>query len=262
MLLEWLYGLDMGILYPAIIVVIVGASELGGWIGRRSRGTGKEHANVGTVTGATLGLVALLLAFTFSIGLARFDVRRHLVLEEANAIGSAANFALMLPGPVQEPILDMLRDYTAVRIGLDIPFNVEKMKRDIAQSLDLQNRLWQQAVALTVADPQSLPVYRFVGSLNEINNLHEKRFAALRYRGPVEVMFMLLGISMVAIALTGYGGGVSGSRRRGVTWAISLTIVVLIMMIVDLDRPSRGLIQVPIQPLIDAAQGIPKPMAR
>jgi hypothetical protein len=251
-----LYELDLAILYPVTIILIAGAAALGAWIGRRVRGGATEGADISTLTGAALGLVALLLAFSFSLALSRYEVRRTLVLEEANAIGSTANFALMLPEPVQGPILRLLRDYTVVRIGLGVPFDPAKLERDVAQSLELQTRLWQQAVAVTATAPQSLPAYRFVASLNEMNNIHERRLTALRYHVPAAVMFMLIGVSMVALGFTGYQAGVTGSRRRVATLIMSVTVAVVIMLVVDLDRPTRGSIQVPVQPLVETAQGI------
>jgi len=96
---EWLYQLNLVVLYPLTIILIAGGAELGNWIGRRFRRTEPAGATIGTLTGAALGLLALLLAFSFSIALSLYDVRRNLILEEANAISSTANFALMLPEP-------------------------------------------------------------------------------------------------------------------------------------------------------------------
>ena len=201
MILNWLYECDLAILYSLTLILIAGAAQFGSAIGRRSRRNDTESGDISTLTGAALGLLALLLGFSFSLALSRFDVRRTLVLEEANAIGSTANFALMLPEPTQRPILSLLRDYTAVRIGLGVPFDPAKLERDIARSLNFQTRLWQQAVAVSAAAPQSLPAYRFVASPNEMNNIHERRLTALRYHVPSEVMFMLIGVAMVAVDL-------------------------------------------------------------
>ena len=145
----------------------------------------------------------------------------------------------MLPEPAQKPILRLLRDYVAVRIGLGIPFDPAKLYRDIARSVDLQTRLWQQAVAVTAAAPQSLPAYRFVGSLNEMNNIHEARLTALRYHVPAPVMLMLVGVAMVAMGFTGYNSGVTGSRRLTATLIMSVMVAVVIMVVMDLDRPAR-----------------------
>ena len=105
--------------------------------------------------------------------------------------------------------------------------------------------------------PQSLPAYRFVSSLNEMNNIHERRPTVLRNHVPSEVMLILIGISMVAMGFTGYHAGIVGAQRRIINLIVSITIAVLIMLVVDLDRPPRGFIVVPAQPLIDAEQAIP-----
>jgi hypothetical protein len=253
----WFYDLGAAFLYPIIAVLIAGSGELGNLIGYRLRKPHIEGGDIGTLTGAALGLLALLLAFSFSIALSRYDARRDMVLEEANAIGSTANFVLMLPDTSKRPILSLLRDYTAIRVGLGVPFDPAKMERDVAQSLVLQSQLWQQAVAMTQAAPQSLPAYRFVASLNEMNNIHERRLTVLRNHVPAEVMLMLIGVSMVAMGFTGYHAGIAGAQRRVINLIMSAMVAVLIMLVVDLDRPSRGLIVVPVQPLIDAAQTIP-----
>jgi hypothetical protein len=256
-MLDWLYESDLSVLYPLTAILIVGAAEVGGWIARRSFTTATGESDISTLTGAALGLLALLLAFSFSLALSRYEARRNWVLEEANAIGSTANFALMLPEPAREPVLHLLGDYTTVRIGLGIPFDPTKLERDIARSLDLQTKLWQLAVALTAAEPQSLPVYRFVASLNEMNNIHERRLTALRYHVPGEVMFMLIGVAMVAMGFTGYNASATGSRRRVATAIMSLMVATVMMLVIDLDRSERGLTRVPVQPLVDAAQSIP-----
>ena len=253
----WLYDLDASILYPIIAILIAGAGEAGSQIGLRHRDTQVDRSYIATVTGAALGLLALLLAFSFSLALSRYDLRRTMVLEEANAIGSTANFALMLPAEAQPPILRLLRDYTTVRIELGIPHDPAKLARDVARSTALQGELWQRAVTLSNAAPQSLPVYRFVGSLNEMNNIHERRLSSLRNQVPAEVMVTLIGVSMMAMGFTGFHEGVAGARRRTINLIMSATIALLIMLVVDLDRPSRGLIVVPVQPLIEALQGIP-----
>jgi len=257
MISEWFYGFDMPVLCLITIILVEGAAELGNRIGLRQRAADDRNVDVSTLAGASLGLLALLIAFSFSTAETRYELRRGMVLEEANAIGSTANFALMLPQPARESILTLLRDYTSVRIGLGVPYDPIKMEKDVARSLDLQARLWQQAVVVTASDPQSLPAYRFVASLNEMNNIHARRLTALRNHVPASVMFILIGTAIVAMGLAGYNMGVAGSKRHIINFIVSLTIVLVIMLVVDLDRPYRGLILVPADALVDAAAGIP-----
>lgn len=254
---DWVYDLDFSILYPAVVALSVVTALLGTWLGNRSRGHDGRREDLGMLAGSALGLLALLLAFSFSLALSRFDTRRTMVLEEANAIGSTANFALMLPKASQQPILDLLRDYVAVRTGLGTPYDPAKLEQDVQRSVDLQNELWALAVAVTAASPQGLPEYRFVNSLNEVNNIHERRVTALRYGIPREVVAILLGVALVAMLLIGYHSGMQGVKRPVVTLLMAATVGVVMTLVADLDRPARGFIQVPVQPLIDAGEAIP-----
>jgi hypothetical protein len=247
---DWLYEAPV-VLYLSPIVLIAGAAELGARFRRRSPVIADE-ASIGTLVGAALGLLALLLAFSFSLVLSRFEARSDRVLEEANAIRSVANFALMLPEQAQEPILHLLRDYIAVRIGLGAPDDPATLTRDVARSVDLQNQLWQQAVAVTAAAPQSLQADHFVAALNEMSNVRQNRLTALRYHVPGAVTLLLIAVAMVATGFTGYYAG-----DRVATFVMSLTIAVVIMLVIDLDRPASGLVRVPVQALIDVQQAIP-----
>ena len=128
------YEADLGILYPLVFAAIFVMAELGILLGRMFRAK-TQSTELGTFTGASLGLLALLLGFSFSLALSRYDARRGWVLEEANAISSTANFALMLPKQAQRPILSLLRQYVLIRRDLGIPYNPTKMNGDIARSV-------------------------------------------------------------------------------------------------------------------------------
>jgi hypothetical protein len=100
--------------------------------------------------------------------------------------------------------------------------------------------------------PQSLPAYRFVVFLNEMNNIHESRLTALRYHVPGAVTALLIAVAMVATRFAGYYAG-----DRVATFIMSLTIAVVILLVIDLDRPASGLIRVPVQALVDTQQAMP-----
>jgi hypothetical protein len=252
---NYLFDVNFAVLYPAIVLLVGGAAEFGAWLGGRSAG-GDARDRIGVLTGSALGLLALLLAFNFSLALSRYDARRAMVVEEANVIGNTADFALMLPQPAQAPILALLHEYIKVRTGLGVPYDPAKLDQGIARSLDLQTMLWQRATALTAGDPQALPVYRFVGSLNEMRNVQVRRLSAVRNHVPGEIILLLVGTAMVAIGFAGYQ--ISARATTRVAEAImSLLVATVIIAVVDLDRPARGLIQVSVRPLLDAERGIP-----
>jgi hypothetical protein len=253
---NYLFEVNFAVLYPLIVVLVGGAAEFGAWLGRRSADRDARD-RLSVLTGSALGLLALLLAFNFSLALSRYDARRITILEEANAIRTTANFALMLPQPAQASILELLRDYITVRAGLGTPYDLGKLDQDIARSLDLQNTLWQRATALTSADPQALPVYRFVASLNEMRNAHERRLTAMRNHVPSEILLILVAAAMVALGLAGYQIS-AGATPRIAAVIMSLLVATVIIAVVDLDRPARGLIQVSVRPLLDVERSFPR----
>jgi hypothetical protein len=243
--------IDATWLYPLVVIALVGAAELGAFIGRRRRPSEKSE-EMAILTGSALGLLALLLAFSLSHALSRYEARRAIVLEEANAIGSTANFAMMLPKEAQPAIRSLLRDYTEVRIGFRRPYDPAKLERDVARSREILNQLWLQAVA--VSDPQSLSVNRFAMSLDELTRLQEQRLISAQYSVPGAVLLVLLGVAVVAIGFTGYQSGLTESHLHAPTVLTAITIAIVIVLVVDLDQPARGLIRVPVEALVDVAK--------
>jgi hypothetical protein len=246
--------IDATFLYPIVIVLFIASAEFGSWIGRPLHRKTIRPEDLETLTVSVLGLLALVLAFTLSHSLSRYDNRRSLVVEEANAIESTAHLALMLPTQAQGPILSLLRDYIAVRIGLGVPYNSAKLQRDVTKSRDLLARLWQQAVA--VSEPQSLPADRFINSLDEMTKIQARRLNGYLYHIPNAFVLILLAVAISAIGFTGYHTGVTDTRPRLGMLIMAVMVAVVIVGVIDLDQPARGLIRVPVQALVDVAKEI------
>ena len=163
-----------------------------------------------TLQGAVLGLLALMIAFTFAMALSRFEGRRDAVLNEANAIGTTALRARLLPEPHGTETLNLLREYVQVR--LDITQRVptpEEFSAALSRSSEIHEALWQQAKAMAAKDSGIVPTGLFIQSLNELIDDQEKRLTALRNRVPNVVLLALYGVAAVAGAFSGYAGGLS-----------------------------------------------------
>ena len=253
---ETLQGLSLPVIFVLLFAAIMAAAEAGNWIGRRQVAK-SGNTDAGNMATATLGLLALLIGFTYAMAVARYDLRRQTVLEEANAIGSTVNFALMLPQADQAPVLAELHEYTNLRIGLGSPFDPAKLDADVKRSGDIRADLWRRGVAAETAQPQSLGVYQFVFNLNEMNNMGEKRLTALRNHVPFVITFMLGGTALIAMGFVGYGAGVNGNRRVYADVVMALLISGLIALMLDLQRPDRGSIDIPTQPLQDTLAAFP-----
>jgi hypothetical protein len=235
------------------LVVILAAAEIGRWLG--VRGGGEE--NVPTLEGAVLGLLALMIGFTFAMALSRFELRRDAVLDEANAIGTTALRARLLPAPHNAECVKLLKDY--VRLRLDLTqrvLSLGELNAAITRSNAIQEALWQQAKAVAATDTEMVPTGLFIQSLNEMIDNQAKHLNAIRDRVPNIVFLTLYGVAAAASAFAGFASG-SGERPSRLPIHVMIILVCsVILMIQDLDRPFTGFIFNSQQPMIDTAKSI------
>lgn len=225
-----------------IVLIVLLAGEAGFRVGQlRARRAHETETPVGEMVAATLGLLAFILGFTFGLAATRYDTKRQLLVEEANAVGTTYLRAEMLPEQRDE-IRALLREYVDVRIAAVVP---GKLAEGIRRSEALQNRLWQLTVPLAVKHPNSIIVGLFVQSLNEVIDLHTKRLtAAVRNRIPFAIWAALYGISIFSFAAMGYHSGLTGTTRSLVIIAVACTFSAVIVLIADLDRSQEGVLRV------------------
>jgi hypothetical protein len=246
------------VLFLVILFVVLVSVECGYRLGRytHSRSEKDKEAPVGAMVGATLGLLAFILAFTFGLAAGRFDTRKQVLLDEANAIGTTYLRAAMLPERGGE-IRALLKDYVDVRLKAVQSGNIaEGMRR----SQSIQDQLWAQATALGQKNPNSIVVGLFIQSLNEVIDLHAKRVqAGVRNRIPVAIWVALFAVAAVSLALMGYHAGLGGTARSLAILAVAFTFSAVIGLIADLDRPQEGTLKVSQQALIDLRQSMDAP---
>ncbi|HET7852812.1 MAG TPA: hypothetical protein VFK91_08710, partial [Methyloceanibacter sp.] len=229
--------------------------ELGRWLGTRAADRGGEQ--VRTLEAAVLGLLALMIAFTFAMALSRYEARRDAVVSEANAIGTTALRARLLPEPHNAETLRLLRDYVKVRLeAAQRAFGAADFDAAIARSGQIQEALWRQAMAVAAKDQNLVPTGLFIDALNKMIDEHEKRLTAFRNHVPNIVLLSLYGVAMVAGAFSGYAGGVGTRSSRLPAYVMISLICAVILLILDLDRPSAGFIRTSQQPMIDTAAAI------
>jgi hypothetical protein len=241
-------------LFIAILAVVLLSVEVGYRVGRyRASRVEEKETPVGEMVAATLGLLAFILAFTFGLAATRFDTRRQLLLDEANAIGTTYLRAAMLPEKGAEIRL-LLRDYVDARLEAVKP---GRLAEGVRRSENIQNRLWELAVPIGQKNPNSIVVGLFVQSLNEVIDLHAKRLTAgVRNRIPLAIWAALYGISIFSFAAMGYHSGLTGTTRSLVIVAVSFTFSVVIGLIADLDRSQEGILTIGQEALIEARESM------
>ena len=242
-------------IFVVSLVVIFGASEIGRLLGVRA--TGRGGNDISTLEGAVLGLLALMIGFTFAMALSRFDSRREAVLNEANAIGTTALRARMLPKPYGAEALKLLREYVQIRVEIvQRPRSVTELKAAIDRSSEIQEALWKNAMALAATDRELVPTGLYIQSLNEMIDNQGKRLVAINGRVPTIVVMTLYMVAIAAFVFAGYANGLQKRRLRLPIYVMGVLISGVILLIQDLDRPNTGFIRISQQPMIDTAASI------
>lgn len=242
--------LPLWLILPLTIVVALLSVEAGYRVGdhRRLHSQEEKESAVGSMVGATLGLLAFMLAFTFGLAGSRFEDRRQVLLSESNAIGTTYLRAAMLPEPMRTEAQNLLRDYVDVRLEAVQP---GKLEQAIVKSEELHNRLWSLAVAATEKDRSPITAL-FVESLNEMIDVHAKRLmAGVRSRVPGMIWIVLYLLAILAMVMIGYHEGLTNSRRSIAVIALVLGFSLVLYLIADLDRPVQGTLRVSQQAMID-----------
>jgi len=241
----------VGIVFLLFMVVTFGCFEggfrLGVWW--QAREPGEQEGPTDMLVGSLLGLMAFVLAITLGLATDRYDARRGLVVAEANAITTAYQRADYLPAAEAARLKTLLRAYVPLRIVTDpaaVPAN-------LAASAALARQMWAIEVAAAQAGDNSDLIASLGESLNELVAVSEQRVVAGVYtRVPRTIMYLLLAGSALSLAMVGYSAGIKGRRSVLSATVLILTLGVVTILVVDLDRPQEGLLKVSQQALLDA----------
>lgn len=241
--------------YIGIVLLIIVAIRSGIIVARqRMNRLGKEEDGpVNTVVGATLGLLAFILAFTFGMTTSRFDARKHYLLDEVNAIHTTWLRAGLIPEPHQSEVRQLLLNYVDLRVKLAnkqiTPFET------IKQSDLIQQQVWDHTMALVDMDHKNGSIVTlFTNSVNTMFEIQTKRISAgLIDRIPPLIWFALFTLVVLAMFEVGFLIG----RMEKTNWllilALSMAFSAVIMIIVDLDS-TKSSINVNHQAMFDLQQ--------
>ena len=232
-----------------ILALLLIALEVGFTVGRRATADADPRAGaaLGAIQGAILGLLGLLLAFTFAAAGGRFLERQDLIVQEANAIGTAYLRADLLDEPHRSDLRAALKRYTEHRIDVSSRLRHGLEPAALAEVERLHVRIWSAAIAGVTA--KSSVMMGVLIPINEVIDLHATRLAAGKKRLPTLIMGLLMACSALAVGVTGYVCGMGGRRRVPLTVALALLISAALWITVDLDHPRAGLIQLSDAPL-------------
>ena len=246
-------SLSIQVVYLATTVLML-VSYLGGYHYGKSmkiEGDSDAASSLGPVVSGLLGMMAFVLAFTFSIAAAHHGTRRQSVLDEANAIGTAYLRADLMAPAYKRNIKSLLREYVDIR--LEAASGGDR-KAILARSLAIHNELWTQVAAAAVLAP-SFNTNQAATAITRVIEMHESRLTAAVYnRIPGSVWLAIAIISVLTLFTMGYQAGLTGKRRLAAMLPMAMAFAALLVLVVDLNRPQQGLITVGQQAMEDLQQ--------
>ena len=202
--------------------------------------------------GATLTLLGLIIGFTFSMAVERYDQRKNLEEEEANAIGTEYVRANLLPAADAEKVRALLKSYLAQRIVVYSNPDSQERRRVMIQTTNLQTELWSAVQAPAMAQPQAAAMLILSG-MNDVLNSQGYTQAAWWNRIPVAAWILLIAISIFCNLLLGYG---LHAKRGYVFLILPIALSISLFLIADIDSPRRGIIHVRPQNLEALAESL------
>lgn len=252
---DWLARIftSQWLVFLVITLLLLALAEAGFRLGAAARRSDPNAAesHSGSVQGAVLGLLGLLLGFSFAMAVGRYETRRSLAVDEANSIGTTWLRSDFLAGQRQIEVKDLLRRYTALRLGATKEdYDEAEFTKFVADSNEIQEALWSHAAAQATEQPTAISA-SFITTLNETIDLQSTRLATRDAHVPGAVWLLLIIVSGCSAWASGYASG-AGNRRSAFSLIVfPMLIGIVITLISDIDRPRKGLIQVSQKPLED-----------
>jgi hypothetical protein len=227
--------------FAVSLIVLWFACRLGAYVETRwSPLTDEDREHFRTVIGATLTLLGLLIGFSFSMAVGRYEQRKNYEETEANAIGTEYLRAGLLPPAAGLKVRIMLKQYLDLRIRYYVEWSEDNRARIGDEAHQLQNELWQVIEPLAASQPT--PIVALVAAgMNDVLNAEGYTQAAWWNRIPTTAWELMGAIAIACCAIVGYG---AHKARRSTMVILPLVLSTAFFLIADLDTPRHGLIRV------------------
>jgi hypothetical protein len=230
--------------YLITVVVVLIAAEIGFRLGmwlQRQDPEAKAPVS-GTVVGGMLGLMAFLLAFSIGIVINQHNGRKAMVVTEANAVGTAYLRAGFLDEADQKSVRDLLREYVEIRLAA--ADDASLYDATVARSEEIHGELWSIVEDQVNQGRDSDIMGLFVTSINDVIDVHSLRLAAVDLRLPRLLGLVTYAATLLSFLLVGVANSADKKRDFLAILLFALAYVAVLMLLVDLDRPQQGLINV------------------
>lgn len=258
--MQYLAQLPIWVIYLIVVALILLSAETGFRLGLELRRRGylqEKDSSIGPMVGALMGLLAFFLGFSIGFALNNTLNRRSLVLNEANAIGTTYLRAGFLDENSRDQVQALLREYTQLRFDA---YGADDLAPFIVRGEAIHNEMWALGEAYANANPQSIPAGLFIQSLNEVIDLQTTRVTTNQaLRVPPILFWLLTGIVIFSFLLLGIASSADGRRNLLALSIFALAFGAAILLLIDLDNPTAGLIDVGLSAMESLQQSIGTP---
>jgi hypothetical protein len=218
----------------------------------------RSRDNLSLILSATLTLLGLIVGFTFSMAVGRYDQRKNLEEEEANAIGTEYLRVDFLPAPEAARVRTLLKGYLAERILNYTTSDLGQVGEIDVRTAKLQAELWSTVAGAVQAQPLPPTMTLVASGMNDVLNSQGYAQAAWWNRIPRAAWILMLTIAVLSHVLVGYGVQ-NFKNERGFLIALPLVMGIAFFLIADIDSPRSGIIRVHPQNLETLAQSLGHP---
>jgi Protein of unknown function (DUF4239) len=256
---SWLYQQNPIWIIAALLVAMTIAAELGFRLGRRwyPRFDDARRGHFGSILGSLLGLLALLLSFTFAMSANRYDVRRQLVLNDANALEGLYLQSSLLPEAPRKSFKQLLKGYVDLRSRVALMRHDASVKEASGlptQSETLHGQMWNAVRESTQLEPPPRIADSMFKGLIDALSIHRSRVFSWESRVPDSVIWLLLLGCIAGVCAIGLAGGLGNHRGLPARVIVTVLLCATIYVVLDLDRPHEGLIQISQSPMLHLQQ--------
>jgi hypothetical protein len=245
------YLMDHRLVTLAMIALLVAAGEIGFRRGSRKQESKEAVRSLMSGTGAAmLGLLGLLLGFTLAMAVSRWDARHDVIVDEANAIGSLWLLAELLEDPLRDDLRDELHEYTDLRIALGgSRGDIAALRAAQRKSQLLHASIWSAVERANQPGRSPAVLGALISAASELISLHELRLAFIENYLPAPLLLLLFSVAAVSIGFLAWAFGAANQGGRIAIVTMVLLIGAVLLLIMDVNRPQRGRIEIGIDSL-------------
>jgi len=235
--------MNLVVVAVSLLVGLVVCLEIGYRLGaKRARTVPDAHEGFGAIEAAVFGLFALLLSLSFFGASSRLEARRHLIVDEANAIATAYMRLDLLPSEEQPELRRLFREYLDVRVRISQTPEDEIAEQERRNSASLQKEIWTHAIIASNKDASS-GARLLLPAINEMISIATAKAVAVNTHSPGLVLAFLIGAALLSGMVAGFGMA-RGYRNRLSVLAYAVIVTTTLYVMIDMEYPRRGLVRI------------------